>query len=107
MNLSQGFLDARTTRGERNLKVADGHEAKVEAIETLPLVLTGSFALILNNVLFIPSLQRNLILLLCWKMRVMSVFLGTISALLNVVIKFFALILGKECWICYSLITTM
>jgi hypothetical protein len=41
--------------------VADGHEAKVEAIGSHPLVLHGSFTLILNNVLYIPSLQRNLI----------------------------------------------
>jgi hypothetical protein len=40
-NSSQGFLGVRTTRGERNLKVADGCEAKVEAVGTLPLVLHG------------------------------------------------------------------
>jgi hypothetical protein len=60
-NSSQEFLGARTTRGERNLKVTDGREAKVEAIGSLPLVLHGGFTLILNNVLYVPSLQRNII----------------------------------------------
>jgi hypothetical protein len=60
-NSLHGFLGMRTTRGERNLKVADGRKVKVEAIGTLPLVLHGGFTLILNNVLYVPSLQRNLI----------------------------------------------
>jgi hypothetical protein len=41
--------------------VADGRESKVEAVRSLPLVLHGGFTLILNNVLYVPSLQRNLI----------------------------------------------
>jgi hypothetical protein len=41
--------------------VDDGREAKVEDIGSLPLVLHGSFTLILNNVLYAPLLQRNLI----------------------------------------------
>jgi hypothetical protein len=41
--------------------VADEHEAKVEVIGSLPLVLHGGFTLILNNVLYVLSLQRNLI----------------------------------------------
>jgi hypothetical protein len=60
-NSSQGFLGVRTTKKERSLKVADGREAKVEAVRSLPLVLHGGFTLILNNVLYVPSLQRNLI----------------------------------------------
>jgi hypothetical protein len=59
-NSSQGFLGTRTTKRERSLKVADGRKAKVEAIGSLPLVLHGGFTLILNNVLYIPSLQKNL-----------------------------------------------
>jgi hypothetical protein len=43
---SKGFLGARTTRGESNLKVADGHEVKVEDVGTIPLVLPGGFTLI-------------------------------------------------------------
>jgi hypothetical protein len=60
-NSSQGFLGMRTIRGERNLKVANGHEARVEVVGPLPLVLYGGFTLLLNNVLDVPSLQRNLI----------------------------------------------
>jgi hypothetical protein len=41
--------------------VADGCEVKVEVIGTLPLFLHGGFILNLNNVLYIPSLRRNLI----------------------------------------------
>jgi hypothetical protein len=41
--------------------VAHGREAKVEAIGTLPLLLHGGFTLNLNNVLYVPSLRRNLI----------------------------------------------
>jgi hypothetical protein len=51
----------RTTKRERSLKVVDGREAKVEVAGLLPLVFHGSFTLILNNVLYVPSLQRNLI----------------------------------------------
>jgi hypothetical protein len=65
MNSSQGFLGARTTRRERNHKVADGHEARVEVVGSLPLVLHGGFTLLLNNVLYVPSLQTTLFLCLC------------------------------------------
>jgi hypothetical protein len=41
--------------------VADGREAKVEAVGTLPLLLHGDFTLNLNNVLYESSLRRNLI----------------------------------------------
>jgi hypothetical protein len=60
-NSSHRFLGAWTTRGERNIKVADGCEARVEAVRSLPLVLHDGFTLLLNNVLYVPSLQRNLI----------------------------------------------
>jgi hypothetical protein len=55
-NLSQGFVGAQTTKRERSLKVANGNEAKVEAIGSLPLVLHGGFTLMLNNVLYVLSL---------------------------------------------------
>jgi hypothetical protein len=61
LNSSQGFLSVRTTRGERNLKVADGSEVRVEGIWSLPLVLHGGFTLLLKNVLYVLLLQRNLI----------------------------------------------
>jgi hypothetical protein len=60
-NSSQGFLGVQTTKRERSLKVDDGREAKVEAVGSLLLVLHGGFTLITNNVLYVPSLQRNLI----------------------------------------------
>jgi hypothetical protein len=41
--------------------VADVCEAKVEAVGTLPLLLHGGSTLYLNNVLYVPSLRRNII----------------------------------------------
>jgi hypothetical protein len=41
--------------------MVDGRKAKVEASRSLPLVLHESFTLILNNVLYVLRLQRNLI----------------------------------------------
>jgi hypothetical protein len=60
-NSSQGLFGTRTTGRERSLQVANGREAKVQAVRTLPLLLHGSFTLYLNNVLYVPSLRRNLI----------------------------------------------
>jgi hypothetical protein len=60
-NSSQGLLDARTTGRERSLQVADGRETKVEAVRTLPLLLHGGSILYLNDILYVPSLRRNLI----------------------------------------------
>jgi hypothetical protein len=60
-NSSHEFLGGQTTGRERSLQVANGHEAKVEAVRTLPLLLHGGFTLTLNNVLYVPSLIRNLI----------------------------------------------
>jgi hypothetical protein len=42
-NSSNGFLDVRTTKREKSLKVADGCEADVEVVGSLPLVLHGGF----------------------------------------------------------------
>jgi hypothetical protein len=41
--------------------VADVCEAKVEAVGTLPLLLHDGSTLYLNNVLYVPSLRRNII----------------------------------------------
>jgi hypothetical protein len=49
------------TKEDRNIKVVDGRKAKVEPVSSLPLVFHGGFTLILNKVLYVPSLQRNLI----------------------------------------------
>ena len=48
-------------RGERRIKVANGVKAKVEAIGDLSLELDDGFVLQLSDVLFVPSLRRNLI----------------------------------------------
>jgi hypothetical protein len=52
-------------RGERSIRVANGVETKVEAIGELPLELNNDFILRLHNVLYVPSLSRNLISVSC------------------------------------------
>jgi len=49
-------------RGERTLRVADGHEVEVKGIGSFSLDLASGFSLQLDDVLFVPSLKRNLIL---------------------------------------------
>jgi hypothetical protein len=41
--------------------VANGKEAQVEAIGSLPLVLNSGFTLRLNNIVYVPSMRSNLI----------------------------------------------
>ena len=60
-NSLQGFHTRRTLqRGERHIKVANGVKAEVEAIGELPLELNDGFALKLTDILYVPSLRRNL-----------------------------------------------
>ena len=47
--------------GRRRIKVANGLEAEVEAIAEFYLHLHSGFVLCLRDVLYVPSLQRNLI----------------------------------------------
>jgi hypothetical protein len=62
MNSLQGFLSMRMLqKGERKLKVANGLEAKVETVGTLRLILKSGFILDLHDVVYIPSMIRNLI----------------------------------------------
>ena len=62
----QGFRSTRTTqRRERCIKVANGVQAEVEAVDDLSLELANGFILILRDVLYVPSLQRNLISVSC------------------------------------------
>jgi hypothetical protein len=49
-------------RGGRSLKVTHGKETYVEAIGSIILHLQSGFKLHLNNVLYVPSLKRNFIL---------------------------------------------
>ena len=61
-NSLQGFRSTRTTlRSERHVKVANGVQAEVEAIGDVFLELVNGFMLVLRDVFFVPSLQRNLI----------------------------------------------
>src|SRR6266498_5478165 len=48
-------------RGERSLRVADGTEVEVEGIGNIALELSSGFNLQLDDVLYVPSLKRNLI----------------------------------------------
>jgi hypothetical protein len=58
----QGLHTRRTLqRGERSIRVANDVEAEVEAIGELPLELNNGFILHLHNVLYVTSLNRNLI----------------------------------------------
>ncbi|CAO2146931.1 unnamed protein product, partial [Urochloa humidicola] len=52
-------------RGERGIKVANGVEAEVEAIGELPIKLKDGFTLRLHDVLYVPTLSRNLISVSC------------------------------------------
>ena len=61
-NSLQGFHSTRTTlRSERQIKVANGVQAEVEAVGDVSLELVNGFMLVLRDVLFVPSLHRNLI----------------------------------------------
>ena len=61
-NSLQGFHTViRLGKGERSLRVANGKEAEVEAVGVLHLELDNGNILRLNNVVFVPSMRRNLI----------------------------------------------
>ena len=61
-NSLQGSNMKRTLpRGARRIKVANGVEAEVEAIAEFNLELHSGYVLCLKYVLYVPSLQRNLI----------------------------------------------
>jgi hypothetical protein len=67
-NSMQRFVMRRTIqREERSIRVANGveAEAEVEAIGELPLELNNDFIICLHNVLYVPSLSRNLISISC------------------------------------------
>jgi hypothetical protein len=48
-------------RRERSIRITNGVEAEVEAIGELPLELNNDSILLLHNILYVPSLSRNLI----------------------------------------------
>jgi hypothetical protein len=53
-------------RRKRCVKVANGVQADVEAVGDLSLELANGFTLLLRGVLYVPSLQRNLISVSCF-----------------------------------------
>jgi hypothetical protein len=66
INSLQGLSMRRTQpRGERIIRVANGEEAKVEAIGELPLEISGDFTVYLHDVLYVPSMRKNLISVSC------------------------------------------
>ena len=65
-NSLQGFAMRRTLRrGERRIRVANGVEAEVKAIGDFTLTLHTGFRLQLHNVLYVPSMKRNLVSVSC------------------------------------------
>ena len=64
-NSLQGFHISHTLKGTRRLNVANGKEAEVEAVGSLTLKLHTGFLLQLKDVLYVPTLSRNLISVSC------------------------------------------
>jgi hypothetical protein len=61
-NSLQGFHSTRTTqRSEKQVRVANGAQADVEAVGDVHLELDTGFIIVLRDVLYVPSLHRNLI----------------------------------------------
>jgi hypothetical protein len=52
-------------RGERTIRVANGKEAEIEAIGEFPLAISNDFTLYLHDVIYMPSMRRNLISVSC------------------------------------------
>jgi hypothetical protein len=66
-NSLQGLSIRRgLVKGQRSIRVANDVEAEVKAIGDLAIELDDGFVLNLNNVLFVPSLRRNLIFVSCF-----------------------------------------
>lgn len=65
-NSLQGFATRRILRrGERRIRVANGVEAEVKAMGDFALTLHTGFRLWLRNVLYVPSMKRNLVSVSC------------------------------------------
>jgi hypothetical protein len=62
----QGLSMRRTLpRGERTIRVANDEKAEVEAIGELQLEISNGFTLYLHDILYVPSMRRNLISVSC------------------------------------------
>jgi hypothetical protein len=65
-NSLQGFSSTRSTeRRESSIEVANGVQAEVEAVGDVSLELVDGFILLLRDVFYVPSLNRNLISISC------------------------------------------
>jgi hypothetical protein len=61
-NSLQGFHSTRTAqRSERRIEVANAVQADVEAVGDISLELADGFTILFRDVLYVPSLHRNLI----------------------------------------------
>ena len=61
-NSLQGFHSTSILqRSERHIEVANGVQAEVEAVGDIFLELADGFNILLKDVLFVPSIHRNLI----------------------------------------------
>jgi hypothetical protein len=56
-------------RRERCIEVANGVQADVEVVGDISLELADGFMILLRDVLFVPSLHRNLISVSCLDKR--------------------------------------
>jgi hypothetical protein len=66
VNFLQGLSMRRTmSRGERTIRVTNGEKAEVEVIGELLLEISNGFTLYLYDVLYVPSMRRNLIFVSC------------------------------------------
>jgi hypothetical protein len=66
INSLQGLSMRRTQpRGKKPIRVANSEEDEVEAIRELPLKISNGFTLYLHDVLYVPSMRRNLISVSC------------------------------------------
>jgi hypothetical protein len=52
-------------RGERTIRVANGVEADAEALGDFTLALHTGFKLLLHDILYVPSMKRNLVSVSC------------------------------------------
>jgi hypothetical protein len=63
-SLQSSSIRRELAKGQRSIRLANGVEAEVKAIGDLAIELDGGFVLNLN-ILFVPSLRRNLISVSC------------------------------------------
>jgi hypothetical protein len=100
-NSLQGCHTRTLRRGERSIRVINDVEAEVEAIGELPLELNIGFILHLHNVLYVPSLSRNLISVSCLHDDGYDYQFGNKQCLIFFIVKLWVLPSDKASFICY------